>query len=71
MSWEKWAKRVDEYLDRVEFLFSPDLIIIGGGASKKHERFLHLLTTRAQVIPAQLLNDAGIIGAAFAAKTLI
>lgn len=69
LSWPKWAERVDEYLQRVEFLFSPDLFIIGGGVSKKHERFLPLLNTRAQVVPAQLLNDAGIIGAALAAKS--
>jgi polyphosphate glucokinase len=67
LSWAKWAERVDEYLQRVEFLFSPDLFIIGGGVSKKHERFLPLLNTRAPVIPAQMLNDAGIVGAALAA----
>ncbi len=67
LSWPKWAERVDEYLQRVEFLFSPDLFIIGGGVSKKHERFLPLLNTRAPVIPAQMLNDAGIVGAALAA----
>ena len=71
LSWKKWAKRVDEYLRQVEFLFSPDLIIIGGGVSKKHEKFLPLTTTRARVIPAQLLNDAGIIGAALAAKATL
>jgi polyphosphate glucokinase len=68
LSWPKWAERVDEYLQRVEFLFSPDLFIIGGGVSKKHERFLPLLNTRAPVIPAQMLNDAGIVGAALAAR---
>jgi polyphosphate glucokinase len=70
LSWEKWAERVDEYLKRLEYLFSPDLFIFGGGVSKKHERFLHLLTTRAQIVPAQLLNDAGIVGAAMAALPL-
>jgi polyphosphate glucokinase len=70
LSWEKWAERVDEYLKRLEYLFSPDLFIFGGGVSKKHERFLHLLTTRAQIVPAQLLNDAGIVGAAMAAAPL-
>ena len=67
LSWQKWADRVNEYLNHVEFLFSPDLFIIGGGVSKKHERFLPLLNTRAPVIPAQMLNDAGIVGAALAA----
>jgi polyphosphate glucokinase len=70
LSWEKWAEKVDEYLQRVEFLFSPDLFIIGGGVSKKYDKFLPLLHTRARIVPAQLFNDAGIVGAALAAKTL-
>jgi polyphosphate glucokinase len=70
LSWEKWAERLDEYFQRVEFLFSPDLFIIGGGVSKKHDKFLPLLHTRARMVPAQLLNDAGIVGAALAAKPL-
>lgn len=67
-SWEEWAKRVNEYLAHVEFLFSPDLIIFGGGVSKRHEEFFQLLKTNAQLVPAELLNDAGIIGAALAAR---
>lgn len=67
LSWEKWAERVDEYLGLLEFLFSPDLFIIGGGVSKKAERFVPLLSTRAQIVTAALLNDAGIVGAAMAA----
>jgi polyphosphate glucokinase len=70
LSWEKWAEKIDEYLQRVEFLFSPDLFIIGGGVSKKYDKFLPLLHTRARIVPAQLFNDAGIVGAALAAKTL-
>jgi polyphosphate glucokinase len=70
LSWEKWAERVNEFLGRMEMLLSPDLFIIGGGVSKKHEKFLPLLKTRAEIVPAQLLNDAGIIGAALAAKGL-
>ena len=70
LSWEKWAERVNEFLGRMELLFSPDLFIIGGGVSKKHDKFLPLLQTRAEIIPAQLLNEAGIIGAAIAAKIL-
>jgi polyphosphate glucokinase len=70
LNWQKWAARVDEFLGRMEFLFSPDLFIIGGGVSKKHEKFLHLLHTQAEVVPAQMLNEAGIIGAAQAAKSL-
>lgn len=70
LSWEKWAARVNEFLERMEMLFSPDLFIIGGGVSKKHQKFVPLLHTRAEIVPAQLLNDAGIIGAALAARTL-
>jgi polyphosphate glucokinase len=71
LSWEKWAKRVNEYLGHLEFLFSPDLFIFGGGVSKKHDKFFHLLHTRAPVVPAALLNDAGIVGAALAARDLV
>ncbi len=68
LSWEQWAVRVDEYLDLVEGLFSPQLIIVGGGVSRKHDRFLPLLRSReAEVVPAELRNDAGIVGAAMAA----
>ncbi|MCL4300926.1 MAG: ROK family protein [Anaerolineae bacterium] len=71
LSWEKWAGRVNEFLERMELLFSPDLFIFGGGVSKKHEKFLPLLRTQAKVVPAQMLNEAGIIGAAMAAKSLV
>ncbi len=64
LSWTEWAERVNEYLRHMEFFFSPDLFIIGGGVSKKYDRFMHVLQARAQIVPAQLLNDAGIIGAA-------
>jgi polyphosphate glucokinase len=67
LSWKQWAKRVNEFLERMEALFWPDLFIIGGGVSKKHEKFLPLLQIRAPIVPAQLLNQAGIIGAALAA----
>lgn len=67
LSWKKYAKRVDNYLRKMETLFWPDLFIIGGGISKDSEKFLPLLTTKVQVVPAQLLNDAGIVGAALGA----
>lgn len=67
LSWGKWAGRVDSYLDKMEQLLSPDLIIIGGGVSKKSDKFLPKLTLQAKVVPASLLNDAGIVGAAMAA----
>ncbi len=68
LSWGKWADRVDEYLDKMEALLWPDLIIIGGGISKKSAKFLPRLSLRARVVPAALQNDAGIVGAAMAAN---
>ncbi|MGN6792752.1 MAG: polyphosphate--glucose phosphotransferase [Streptosporangiaceae bacterium] len=67
LSWHKWAGRVDEYLDKMESLIWPELIIIGGGISKKSDKFLPRLSLRARIVPAALLNDAGIVGAAMAA----
>jgi polyphosphate glucokinase len=66
LSWKRWAKRFDEYLGTVERLFWPDLIIIGGGGSKYFDRFSHHLTVRARIVPAKMLNDAGIVGAGIA-----
>lgn len=66
-NWRKWATRVNRFLNHVEFLFSPDLFIFGGGVSKRHDRFFHYLDTRAPIVPAAFFNDAGIIGAALAA----
>lgn len=65
LSWEAWAERLQRYYSHVEDLLWPDLIIVGGGVSKKAEKFLPLLHTRAPIVPAQLKNDAGIIGAAW------
>ena len=70
LSWEKWAERVNEFLGRMEIVFSPDLFIIGGGVSKKHDNYLHLLDTQAEIVPAQMRNEAGIIGAAMATSSL-
>ena len=67
LSWKKWGKRVGRYLDHIEFLFSPDLIIIGGGISKKHDKYFRYFDTDALVVPAEMLNEAGIIGAALVA----
>jgi polyphosphate glucokinase len=71
LSWKKWAKRLDKYLNTLENLFSPDLVILGGGAIKKQDQFLPLLTLHTRVIPAELGNDAGIVGAALAAMHAI
>ena len=68
LTWKKWAKRLDKYLCTLERLFSPDLMILGGGAIKNQDEFLHLLTVRTRIIPAKLGNDAGIVGAALAAQ---
>jgi len=68
LSWEEWAKRFDEYLHTLEDLVWPDLIILGGGASKKGDRFLQHLTVRTRIVPAELLNNAGLVGAALAAR---
>jgi polyphosphate glucokinase len=68
LSWGKWAGRVDEYLEHMEMLLSPQMIIIGGGVSRKSAKFLPFLTgLRATVVPAKMRNDAGIVGAAMAA----
>jgi polyphosphate glucokinase len=67
LSWGKWAKRLNEVLAHLEALLCPDLFIIGGGVSKKSDKFLPYLEARADIVPAQMLNQAGIVGAARAA----
>lgn len=67
LSWEEWAERLNVYLKRVEDLMWPDLLILGGGVSKKPEKWLPLLQTRTELVVAQLQNNAGIIGAALVA----
>jgi polyphosphate glucokinase len=68
LSWEDWAKRVETYLRHVEMLLSPRLFIIGGGVSKKSDKFFPLIDIRTPMVPATLLNNAGIIGAAVTAQ---
>jgi polyphosphate glucokinase len=70
LSWKKWAGRFDAYLNYLEELFWPDLFILGGGVSKESDKFIHYLTVQARVVPAQLLNEAGIVGAALAAQVM-
>ena len=67
MSFKKWAQRVQRYMSHVERLFSPDLFVVGGGVSKEAQKWVPLLMLSAPVKPAQLLNNAGIVGAAVAA----
>jgi polyphosphate glucokinase len=68
LTWEHWARRVQKYLAHVEMLFSPELFIIGGGVSRKAEKFLPFVQgIKAEIVPAQLQNNAGIVGAAMRA----
>jgi polyphosphate glucokinase len=66
MGWKKWAKHVARYVETVEHLMWPDLIFIGGGVSKRANKFIPRIKTQAKVLPAKLQNNAGIIGAALA-----
>jgi polyphosphate glucokinase len=68
LSWKTWAKRLNRYLQTLERLFWPDLFILGGGVAKKSDKFIPLLELEAEVLPASLLNEAGIVGAALAAR---
>ena len=67
LEWPAYAERLNEYLVHLERIFSPRLFILGGGVSRKAEKFVPLLKVRAEVVPAALRNNAGIIGAAIAA----
>jgi polyphosphate glucokinase len=66
LNWKHYAGRLDEYLHKIEDLLWPDLIVVGGGISKKSEKFFPHLTARTKVVPAEMHNDAGIAGAALA-----
>ena len=70
LSWDEWARRVRKYLAHVEMLFSPELFVIGGGVSRKAHKFLPKIEgIRAEIVPAHLQNNAGIVGAAMRAAT--
>jgi len=64
LSWADWAARLTRYYQHLENLFWPDLIVVGGGVSKNADQWLHLVETRTELVPATLLNNAGIVGAA-------
>src|SRR5215210_4473234 len=66
LSWKEYAGRLDEFLHRIEDLLWPDVIVVGGGISKKSEKFFPHLTARTRVVRAEMLNEAGIAGAALA-----
>ncbi|MEO1436910.1 MAG: ROK family protein [Bacteroidota bacterium] len=69
LTWTEWGKRFNQYLQHIEFLFSPQLIILGGGSSKasRFNQYKDLLKTKARIVPARFENNAGIIGSAMAA----
>lgn len=67
LSWARWARRLQRYYSHVEMLFSPELFVVGGGVSKHADEFLPLLRLRTPIIPAELRNNAGILGAAWLA----
>jgi polyphosphate glucokinase len=71
LSWKEWAERLNMYLQTMENLLWPDLIIIGGGVSKKTEKYFQYLDLKTRLVPAQLLNEAGMIGAALAAHAAL
>ena len=67
LSWRDWADRVGEFLEMVDRLFSPDLVILGGGVSRKPEKWFHRIDTRHETVIATMANHAGVVGAAMAA----
>lgn len=69
LSYKQWAVRLQRYYETLDFLFSPDLIVVGGGVSRKSHKFLPLISIRAEIVPAQLENQAGIAGAAMDAAS--
>lgn len=70
LRWAEWADRVNEFFVEIDKLFTPDLIIVGGGISKKFDKFSKYLKSSARIVPARFLNDAGIIGAGMAASRM-
>lgn len=67
LSWKAWGKRLNDYLKVVENLIYPDLIILGGGVSSRYNKYQQFLNIRTRIVPAELMNNAGIVGAALAA----
>lgn len=68
LSWKKWAARVSTYLQTIDALFSPDVVIVGGGASKSADKWLPLIEARPEILVAEFANSAGIVGAAMASS---
>ncbi len=68
LSWDKWAKRLQRYFSAVEALLWPDLFIVGGGVSRRADKFLPMITVNTPIVAAKLQNEAGIAGAAYLAS---
>lgn len=64
LTWEEWGKRFNEYLEHIDRILSPDLVILSGGGSKYFDEFKHVITADMQIVPSIMLNDAGTVGAA-------
>jgi polyphosphate glucokinase len=64
LSWDEWGGRLHDYIEVLEMLLWPELIIVGGGVSSKHEKYFKFIKSRAKLVPAEFLNQAGIVGAA-------
>lgn len=71
LSWAEWGKILNHYINHVDLLLNPDLIILGGGVSKRYRYFSTYLELRSKITPAKMQNDAGIIGAAMCAADLV
>ena len=70
MSWGEWAHRLDKYYQALERYLWPDLFVVGGGVSRKADKFLDRLHLRTPIVAAELRNEAGIIGAAVHAASM-
>lgn len=71
LSWKEWGHRVNKVFQHIDFIFSPDALIVGGGVSKKYEKYFKYIDVSCDLVPAELRNQAGIIGAALAAQDLV
>ena len=71
LGFKEWGERLNKFLEYIAFLTQPDFIVLGGGVSKKFDKYASKLTLNTKVVPAKTLNLAGIIGAAMYAKTRI
>lgn len=71
LSWQEWVDRQQRYFSHIERVFSPDLIVVGGGVSQDHEKWMPQLQLNTKILPAQMRNDSGLVGAALAAELQI